>query len=184
VKWFARNLWDLLGVAPSRRRAAAAPAPAPAPVPAPVPAPASRRPARRAGPSMQERYDALVREMKQAHRVRVRRWRRSTSGCAWELRGADGSLTRVIEAPYPRGPVSCAIFLHEVGHHAIGFDTYRPRCLEEFHAWRWALDTMRARGLNVTPAVERRARDAVRYAVRRARRCGLRVVPQELSAYI
>ena len=74
--------------------------------------------------------------------------------------------------------------LHEVGHHAIGFKTHSPRCLEEYYAWRWALKTMRAQGFNVTAAVERRMHDAVRYAVAKARRRGLKRLPAELEAYL
>jgi hypothetical protein len=67
---------------------------------------------------MQRRYDDLVREVKRAYGIRVRKWRQSTSGCAWVVRYDDGNESRLIEAPYPRGPVSCAVFLHEIGHHA------------------------------------------------------------------
>ncbi|MEE8460191.1 MAG: hypothetical protein V3S08_09960, partial [Phycisphaerales bacterium] len=91
---------------------------------------------------------------------------------------------RLIEAPYPRGPMSCAIFLHEIGHHAIGFNTHRLRCLEEYDAWRWSLDTMRKKGLNVTVAVEKRMDDAIRYAVRKALRRGLKQLPEQLAAYV
>ncbi|MHC4429245.1 MAG: hypothetical protein ACYS0D_11695, partial [Planctomycetota bacterium] len=131
-----------------------------------------------------ERYSALVREMKQRYGIRIHKWRRSTSGCAWVVRYANGTESRLIEAPYPRGPVSCAVFLHEIGHHAIGFGVYSPRCLEEYHAWDWALQTMRAHDLNVTEAVQRRMDEAVRHALRKARRRGLRRVPSELVAYI
>jgi hypothetical protein len=132
---------------------------------------------------IRERYDELVREMKALHQVRVRRWRRSTSGCAWLVRYQDGTLVRLIEAPYPAGPVSCAVFLHEVGHHAIGFGRYRPRCLEEYAAWSWAIETMRAWGFNVTPAVERRVTESLRWAVRKARGRGLRKLPAELLPF-
>ncbi|MHC4949038.1 MAG: hypothetical protein ACYTG1_12400 [Planctomycetota bacterium] len=160
MTWIAATLWDLL---PARRR----------------PKPRPRR-----GSAMQDRYDALVREMKRRHGVRVRKWRSSTTGCAWEVRDDRGGVTRLIEAPYPRGPMSCSVFLHEIGHHAIGFGRYRPRCLEEYHAWRWALDTMRAEGLNVTAAVERRRDEALRYAVAKACRRGLKRLPVELVAYV
>jgi hypothetical protein len=133
---------------------------------------------------MQERYDALVVEMKARYGIRVRKWRTTTSGCAWQVLYRDGSIARLIEAPRPRGPMSCAVFLHEIGHHAIGFRTYRPRCLEEYHAWRWALETMRARGFNVTPAVEARVAESLRYAVEKARRRGMRTVPEELGRFL
>lgn len=140
-------------------------------------------PRHRAG-AMQERYDALVVEMKQVHGVRVVKWRSSTSGCAWEVGYGDGSVARLIESPYPRGPMSCAVFLHEIGHHAIGLRRYRPRCLEEFHAWRWAIEEMEARGLNVTVGVRRRRDEALKYAVRKALRRGLKRLPIELEPYL
>ena len=159
----AATLWHLLGLAKDRtdRR--------------PRPRPRHR--------TMRERYDDLVREMKQTYGVRVRRWRSSTTGCAWVVKYDDGTTVRLIEAPYPTGPVSCAVFLHEIGHHAIGFDTHRLRCLEEYDAWRWALEAMRSRRLNVTAAVEKRMDESVRYAVSKARNRGLKRLPVELAAY-
>jgi len=182
MTWFARTLWDLIAV--QGRTAPPAPPPAPASAPfTPAAQPAAR--ARADGkPTMRERYDAIVVEMKRTHDVRVRKWRGSSSGVAWEVHYRDGSVARIIEAPYPRGPMSCAIFLHEIGHHAIGFERYRPRCLEEYHAWRWAIQTMRERGFNVTPAVEKRMTESLRYAVQKARRRGLRRLPVELVPYV
>lgn len=133
---------------------------------------------------MRERYSAVVDEMKSQHEIRVRKWRRSMSGCAWQVVYSDGHISRLIEAPYPRGPMSAAVFLHEVGHHAIGFHVYKPRCLEEFHAWRWSLEAMRHYGLNITPAVEKRMADSLRYAVAKAMRRGLKRLPVELEPYI
>ena len=164
MTWIARTLWDLMvgqSELPQAARRAAPP----------------RTP-------MQERYAALVREMKATYDVRVVRWRTRSSGCAWEVQYADGSSRRLVEAPYPRGPVSCAVFLHEIGHHAIGFGNYRLRCQEEYHAWRWALGQMRSRGFNVTDAVNRRMAESVQYAIEKARRRGLKAVPEELRAYV
>tara|TARA_Y100000589_G_scaffold326304_1_gene365818 strand:- start:989 stop:1537 length:549 start_codon:yes stop_codon:yes gene_type:complete len=174
MKLFADTLWDLLGLRPaatarsSRRRPAAT---------------SASPPARRSTPA-QQRYDDLVVELKKAWNIRIHKWRSSTSGCAWELRDRAGTVTRLIEAPYPRGPMSCVVFLHEVGHHAIGFGRYRPRCLEEFKAWEWALEEMRARNLNITAAVMRRHDDAMRYAVSKALRRGLKRLPEELRPYL
>jgi hypothetical protein len=92
-------------------------------------------------------------------------------------------MTRLIESPYPRGPMSCVVFLHEVGHHAIGFGRYRPRCLEEYKAWEWALAEMERQGFNITDAVRRRHADALRYAVAKACRRGLKRLPVELLPY-
>ena len=162
----AANLWELLGLTKRKSREPGRPPTPPAP---PTP--------------MRRRYDALVTEMKQAYGVRVRKWRTSSTGCAWVVRYADSTESKLIEAPYPKGPVSCGIFLHEIGHHAIGFNTHRLRCLEEYDAWRWALETMRARGFNVTRALENRMTESVRYAIQKARRRGLKTLPPELATY-
>ena len=176
---FPQLLWDLL---PSRKKARRANG---------VVSP--RRPARPSSTATeassgkvtarQVRYDELVREMKATHRLRVNKWRSSTSGCAWEVQYADGSVSRLIESPYPRGPMSCAVFMHEVGHHAIGLHRYRPRCLEEYHAWRWGLEEMERRGYSVTERVYKRRDDALRYAVAKALRRGLKRLPVELAPW-
>ena len=162
---FPKLLWDLLPGMRTER----------------TPAARSTPPTRKGGTSArQAKYDALVEEMKRTHRLRVNKWRSSTSGCAWEVHYGDGSVSRLIESPYPRGPMSCAVFMHEVGHHAIGLHRYRPRCLEEYHAWRWALEEMEQRGFSVTDRVRTRRDDALRYAIAKALRRGLRRLPLEL----
>src|SRR6185436_7848085 len=97
--------------------------------------------------------------------IRVRKWRSSMSGLAWYVTYRDGRTSRLIESPRPKGPMSAAIFLHEIGHHAIGFNTYKPRCLEEYHAWVFALTHMEKLGLNITDGVRRRMHDSLHYAV-------------------
>lgn len=169
------TLWDLLEPRRKRRRRQAmnvAEAP---------PTPGPRAP--RATP-MRDRYEEVTRRMLREHGVRVRKWRTSMSGVAWQVTYADGAVSRLIEAPRPCGPMSAAIFLHEIGHHAIGFGVYRPRCLEEYHAWRFSLETMEAEGLNVTDAVRRRMRESLEYAVYKARKRGLKRLPPELEAYL
>lgn len=133
-------------------------------------------------PTVSARYEALAGWMIEAHGLRVRRWRRGTSGLAWEISRSRG-VERWIEAPYPKGPVSCAVFLHEVGHHSIGLGKVSPRCLEEFHAWRWAIEGMEAAGIPVAESVTRRMHASLRYAVAKAERRGLRRLPPELAAY-
>lgn len=179
------TLWDLLR--PEKRRR---PPPRPARWDRTVPAPehhgaATERailpPSR---PTMAERYESLTREMLRTHGVRVRKWRTSMSGVAWQVLYRDGTVSRLIEAPRPRGPMSCAIFLHEIGHHAIGFKTHRLRCVEEYYAWKFAINTMEQRGLNVTDSVRKRMHDSMRYAVEKARRRGLRELPEVLKPFI
>ncbi|MCW5777403.1 MAG: hypothetical protein KIS87_13285 [Phycisphaeraceae bacterium] len=167
------TLWDL--IAPRRKRRP------PQPRPAPAARPVRRTPT--AGPSMQDRYDAMTRQMLDRYGVRVRRWRKDMTGLAWEVYYANGETRRLIESPRPRGPVSAAIFLHEIGHHAIGFHRYKPRCLEEYHAWAFSLAQMEALGLNVTDRVRHRVHDSLHYAVMKARRRGLRSLPPELLPY-
>ncbi len=135
------------------------------------------------GRPLREPYAAIVESMLESHRIRVRGWRKSMSGMAWLSPGPDGALTRWIEVPEPRSPMSCSIFLHEVGHHAIGIGRFRPRSLEEFHAWRWSLQSMRDCGIPVTAAVERRVHDSLRYAVAKAVRRGARTIPAELAPF-
>jgi len=165
------TLWDLLD---DQRDAPVATAPIASP---------SRLRARSERALMRDRYALLVRETLADHRVRVRRWRSGMSGCAWEVHYTDGRVARLIEAPRPRGPMSAAVFLHEIGHHAIGFNRHRLRCLEEYHAWAWALAEMERRELNVTDAVRRRMHESLQYAVAKALRRGMKRLPPELLPY-
>lgn len=153
------------------------------------PAAAKRRPhrGRSSGRRVSERqaaYDRLVEEMKARYGFRVRKWRRSMSGCAWELIYRDGRRQPMLESPYPKSPLSCAIFLHEVGHHAIGLGAVRPRCLEELRAWEWSLAAMEAHGLEVDDRVRKRMRESMEYAVAKAVRRRARSIPVELVPYL
>jgi hypothetical protein len=133
--------------------------------------------------TMQERYDQVVREMLAKYDIKVRRWRKSMSGIATLLTYRDGTQRRFLESPKPKTPLSMSIFLHEVGHHAIGLGVHKPRCLEEFLAWKFSLDTMRELGLPVTEKVETRMRRSMEYAVGKATRRGIRELPPEVAAY-
>ena len=129
-------------------------------------------------------YSSIVAEMKFRHGVRVRRWRRGMTGCAWRVYYHDGRVINWIEAPVPRTPISLAIFLHEVGHHAIGFDRYKRRCEEEYHAWMWALDEMRRLGVEPDVKVLRRFDLSIRYAVHKAVRRGMTQFPEPLHPFL
>lgn len=134
--------------------------------------------------AMQARYDAMVRDQLTRYAIRVRKWRTSMTGVAWIVKYHDGREARLVEAPRPKGPMSAAIFLHEIGHHAIGFHTYSPRCLEEYHAWAWALAEMERLGLNVTDSVRGRMHDSLHYAIHKANRRGLKRLPVELEPFL
>ncbi len=128
-------------------------------------------------------FAPLVRQVRCEHRVRVRRWRPDMTGCAWRVTHADGRQVNWIEAPVPRTPISLAVFLHEVGHHAVGFDRYRRRCEEEYHAWAWALARMAAGGVEPDARTLRRVDLSVRYAVDKAVRRGLSDMPLALRPF-
>ena len=129
-------------------------------------------------------YSTIVAAMKDAHDVRVRKWRRSMSGCAWRVYYHDGRVINWIESPVPRTPISLAIFLHEVGHHVIGFERYRRRCEEEYHVWVWAIRTMRELGVEPDEKVRRRFERSMQYAVDKAVRRGIKELPTGLEQFL
>lgn len=142
---------------------------------------AARRPKRE---TAADRYDRVIAEMVVRYGVKVRRWRKSMSGVAYEIEYRDGTRKRLIESPRPRSPLSMAIFLHEIGHHAIGLGKYKPRCLEEYHAWMFSLRAMEENGLEVTDKVRTRVKRSLEYAVSKAARRGIKNLPLELHEYI
>ena len=129
-------------------------------------------------------YSELIDDVKKCYDVRVRKWRRSMSGCAWRVFYHDGRVINWIEAPLPRTPISLAIFLHEVGHHVIGFDRYKKRCEEEYHAWAWAIRKMRELGVEPDARVERRVQLSMQYAVDKAVRRGIKQLPEQLEQFL
>jgi hypothetical protein len=129
-------------------------------------------------------YAIIIEQMKRRYEIRVRRWRRNMSGCAWRVYYDDGNAVNWVEAPYPRTPISLAIFLHEVGHHAIGFRKYRKRCEEEYHVWIWALRQMRELGIEPDERVWRRFDLSMRYAVGKAMRRGIKHLPVDLLRFL
>mgnify|MGYP005857056919 CR=1 FL=1 len=129
-------------------------------------------------------YGAIVAEMKRRYNLRIRKWRSQMSGCAWRVRYADGRAINWIEAPRPKTPISLAIFLHEVGHHVIGFDRPIPRCEEEHEVWTWTLRQMRRLGVKPDARVLRRVRLSMQYALQKALRRGLKHIPRPLCQYL
>jgi hypothetical protein len=129
-------------------------------------------------------YSPIIEQMKATHDIRVRKWRRSMSGCAWRVYYHDGRVINWIESPLPKTPISLAIFLHEVGHHVIGFHTYKRRCEEEYHAWAWAIQMMRQLGVEPDARVQRRFELSMRYAVGKAMRRGIKTLPQSLAEFM
>ncbi len=128
-------------------------------------------------------YSEIVRRMKQRYDLRVKRWRRTMSGCAWRVYHADGRSVNWVESPHPRTPISLAIFLHEVGHHVIGFEKYKKRCEEEYHVWLWAIRQMKKLGVEPDARVWRRFDLSMRYAVDKAVRRGIKKLPVMLEQF-
>ena len=133
-------------------------------------------------PSMAD-FALIARKMTHRYGIRVKRWRKSMTGKAWRVYHSNGRSINWIESPRPRTPISLAIFLHEVGHHAIGFERYRRRCEEEFAVWNWALRVMRRYGVEPTDAVNRRVELSMRYAVGKALRRGIKTLPESLMKF-
>lgn len=129
-------------------------------------------------------FSPIVEQYKSRYDIRVRKWRRTMTGCAWCVYYHDGRAINWVESPYPKTPLSLAIFLHEVGHHVIGFKSYRMRCEEEYHAWRWAIGQMRHLGIEPDAKVDRRYNLSMQYAVSKAMRRGLKNLPENLRAFL
>ena len=79
--------------------------------------------------------------------------------------------------------MSAAIFLHEIGHHAIGFNVYKPRASRNTRV-DVLTRTDAQEGLNITESVHRRVDRSLRYAVAKARRRGIKAIPTELKPYL
>jgi len=123
------------------------------------------------------------RVVKSRYDVRIRKWRKTMSGCAWRVYYHDGRVINWIESPVPRTPISLAIFLHEVGHHVIGFERYKRRCEEEYHVWVWAINQMRELGVEPDAKVHRRFQLSMQYAVGKALRRGIKDLPEPLKRF-
>ncbi len=129
-------------------------------------------------------YTDIVEAMKQKYDLRIKRWRGAMSGCAWRVYHHDGRVVNWIESPYPRTPISLAIFLHECGHHVIGFSRYKKRCEEEYHVWVWAIREMRRLGVEPDEKVMKRFDLSMQYAVGKAMRRGLKQLPEPLVQFV
>jgi len=129
-------------------------------------------------------YDAMVEELKAKYHIAVRKWRKHMSGVAYELKYRDGRIKRLITSPRPRSPVSASIFLHEVGHHAVGFRRYKPRCLEEYYVWQWAFREMAARNIPINARVVKHYRRSMFHYVRTAQKRGIKELPHDLERFL
>lgn len=123
------------------------------------------------------RYAAQALHLLREHNVTVCHWRSSMTGIAWL-----GHPDRVIEAPHPKSPMSFAVLAHEVGHHALG--RMRPRWHEEQQAWLFAFNAMEAHDIPLTDNVVERYHGAMRYALAKALRRGLKEIPAAMVEFL
>lgn len=128
-------------------------------------------------------FARIVEHEKKRYQISIRKWRSTMSGVAYELHYSNGQVKRMVAAPRPKSPVSCAIFLHEVGHHAIGFRKFRPRCLEEFHVWQWAFAEMRRWNITVDQRVLQHYQRSMYHYVQLAKKRGLKHLPEILRQF-
>ena len=135
-------------------------------------------------PDRPPNYESFVEKMTTRYIIRIKRWRTQMSGCAWSVLHSNGRCVNWIESPRPRTPISLAIFLHEIGHHAIGFKKYKKRCEEEYHAWVWAIDQMRKFGVEPDEKVMKRFDLSMQYAVGKAMRRGIKDLPETLTSFM
>jgi hypothetical protein len=93
----------------------------------------------------------------------VRKWRQNTTGTAYTKSDDWG-----IESPRPRGPVSFAVFAHEVGHQVKHRYNSAPRWLEEIEAWEYALEQFDRFELAGRDNAQARGARSLRYAAHKA----------------
>lgn len=128
-------------------------------------------------------YLKIIRQIKNEYGVRIHRWRTAMTGCAWRVNFSDGRSIRWIQSPYPKTPISLAIFLHEVGHHVVGFDRFNIPSEEEYHVWLWALGKMEEIGVPPDESVFKRFERSMQYAVSKDQRKGMSNLPQSLKRF-
>ncbi|NNM87649.1 MAG: hypothetical protein HKL95_03930 [Phycisphaerae bacterium] len=128
-------------------------------------------------------FARIVEHEKKRYQISIRKWRSTMSGVAYELHYSNGQVKRMVAAPRPKSPVSCAIFLHEVGHHAIGFRKFRPRCLEEFHVWQWAFAEMGRWNIPIDQRVRHHYQRSMYHYVQLAKKRGLQHLPEILRQF-
>ena len=95
--------------------------------------------------------------------VTIRKYRKAMTGIAY-VNDEDWG----IEAPEPRGPVSFAVFAHEVGHQLLHRTRNRPRWQEEIEAWEYAIHQFDRLGLDGRGLAFSRAALGVRWAIVKA----------------
>ena len=107
----------------------------------------------------------------------VRKYRSSNSGEAF-----TSSKDWGIEVPRPRGPMSFAVFAHEVGHQMLhrGNES-KPRWLEEIEATEYALAQFERFRLDGAEEAKKREARNLRHSAKKANR---RATPETAQAIL
>lgn len=117
-------------------------------------------------PEQTNPYEAAAQVLIRESGVTVRKWRKNATGTAY-----TSSKDWGIESPEPRGPISFAVFAHEVGHQMLHRHNSAPRWLEELEAWEYAIDQFSRFQLDAKGVRQKMVR-SLRYAAEKAsKRC-------------
>ena len=123
-----------------------------------------------------ERLDKIVKRHKPPG-VRVK-WYRPQNTAPRALHGRAWYERRLIIAPRVTCPNTLYIYLHECGHFRAGHPAVElPMHVEEYEAERWAINVMRAEGLNVPRPMLREAKRYVRECIAHDQRIGVSIKP-------
>jgi hypothetical protein len=126
--------------------------------------------------SRAEAYERAAAALLASSGCTVRRYRTKTTGTAYTTSDDWG-----IEVPRPRGPVSFAVFAHEVAHQLLHRSNSKPRWLEEIEAWEFALDCFPRFELSGVERARRDAARSLRYAFLKA---GRRAKPETVATMV
>lgn len=108
----------------------------------------------------------------------VRKWRKNATGTAYTSSADWG-----IESPEPRGPISFAVFAHEVGHQMLHRHNSAPRWQEELEAWEYAVDQFSRFQLDAKGVRERMVRSLRYAAAKTSKRCSAETARALLDRY-
>jgi len=128
------------------------------------------------------RFQTVASQLLSTHNVKVVKILKGTYGRAY----VGG---REIAAPAPTGYMSFAIFCHEVGHVVLGHcdktQRRKYRCLEEYEAWMFVVDTFKNSNIVLKQKVKDRMTRSLQRAVRKAINGGMKPenLPYEVRKY-
>jgi hypothetical protein len=80
----------------------------------------------------------------------------------------------IMIAPHPTTRRRLAVYLHECAHFELHTKKKHPRYIEEYQAWKWAIEVMRASEIKVCAKVLLDAQLGVKYAIEKAIRRGVK----------